>query len=189
MIVINKFQDSNRHCVGFSIIGLFLLFIATVLPACGSNPPSITAVKGRSLEIHVRQPLLIQKLGYTEGSEHRIIQAKASNRQLAAVQVTVVNRTSTVIPLNIDIDVVKIGDRRGQKLRSIDPFKEFTKVDVEDPSAADGFLPFLWGHVELARFTEATGWMIFEVPIGLRLGSLWWEEVDYIILDFPSEDG
>ena len=29
--------------------------------------------------------------------------------------------------------------------------------------------------------------MVFEVPVGLRLGTFWWDEVDYIILDYPAQ--
>ena len=160
--------------------------IAMALAACGDDDPTGAAARGRSLEVHLSQPVVVQKMRYENGSEEHIIQAGASNRQLALVKVTLVNRTSTVIPLKIERDAAQIGDRRGQRIDALDPFTDFKVADAPDPSAADGFLPFLWGELELARFTQAEGWMVFEVPVGLRLSSFWWDEVDFIVLDFPS---
>jgi len=166
---------------------LAILIVAVItLAACGGDKPTGTANRGRSLEIHLSQPVIALKIRYNHESQERIIQAGASNRQLALVKVTVVNRTSTVIPLNVESVVAQLGDRRGQKVNALDPFTAFKVAEVPDASAADGFIPFLWGEVELARNTQAEGWMIFEVPVGLRLGSFWWDEVDYIVLDFPS---
>ncbi len=42
----------------------------------------------------------------------------------------------------------------------------------------------LWGQVELARNTQVTGWVIYDVPKGLTLGSVWWNEVDVLVADY-----
>ena len=42
----------------------------------------------------------------------------------------------------------------------------------------------LWGEIELERNFQATGYMVFDVPKGLTLGSVWWSEFDDIIADF-----
>ena len=161
-------------------------FIVMALAACGGDKPKGTAAVGRSLEVHLAPPVMAQKISFVSDLGRQIIQARASNRQLALVKVTVVNRTSTVIPLKVDIDAAQLGDRRGQRINALDPFAAAKPLDTPDPEAVDSFVPFLWGEVELARFTQAEGWMVFEVPVGLRLGSFWWDEVDFIVLDFPS---
>ena len=180
-----RVQSSRRHPrAALALLAIALVLMA--LAACGGDDSTGTASRGRSLEVHLSQPVVVQKMRYEHGSEERIIQAGATNRQLALVKVTIVNRTSTVVPLNIESDAAQIGDRRGQRIDALDPFAAFKVAEVPDPSAADGFLPFLWGQLELARFTQAEGWMVFEVPVGLRLSSFWWDEVDFIVLDFPS---
>ena len=170
-----------------SVLGvLTVVSLAAVIAGCGGDPPAGTARVGRSLEIHLSDPVIAQKMTYNAGAEDRIIQAGASNRQLAMVKVTVVNRTSTVVLLVVDGDVAQIGDRRGQRINALNPLTDYKLLDAPDPSAAEGFLPFLWGEVELAIGSQVEGWMVFEVPVGLRLGSFWWDEVDYIILDYPA---
>ncbi len=169
-----------------SVLGaLTVISLATVATGCGDEPTG-TARVGRSLEIHLSDPVVAQKMAYKAGPEDRVIQAGASNRQLAMVKVTVVNRTSTVVLLVVDGDVAQIGDRRGQRIGSLDPLTDYKLLDAPDPSAAEGFLPFLWGEIELSIGSQIEGWMVFEVPVGLRLGSFWWDEVDYIILDYPA---
>ena len=165
---------------------LAALLVAAVLTACGGDEPTGTRARGRSLEIHLSDPVVAQKMTYKAGAEERIVQAGASNRQLVMVKVTVVNRTSTVVLLDVDGDVAQIGDRRGQRIGALDPQKEYKLLDAPDPSAASGFVPFLWGEIELPIDLQVEGWMVFEVPVGLRLGSFWWDEVDYIILDYPA---
>ena len=159
--------------------------IMTALAGCGGETAG-TATVGRSLEIHLREPVLVQKLFYEQGPEHRIIQARATNQQLALVHVTLVNRTSTVIPLKIEQAVAQLGDRRGRRIDALNPFEASKVVEAPELAEENKYLPFLWDEVELAKQTQVAGWMVFEVPKGLRLGSFWWDEVDFIILDFPE---
>ena len=42
------------------------------------------------------------------------------------------------------------------------------------------FKPFLWGNINLDKNFQVQGWMVFDVPKGLILGTIWWEEVDSI---------
>ncbi|MCH8207054.1 MAG: hypothetical protein IH956_08625 [Chloroflexi bacterium] len=160
--------------------------IMAVLAGCGGGGTKGTAAVGRSLEIHLGELVIAQKIFYEQGPEHRIIQARASNRQLALVNVIIVNRTSTVIPLKIEKEVAKLGDRRGQRIDALDPFESSKVTETPELEEENKYLPFLWDEVELPRQTQVSGWMVFEVPKGLRLGSFWWDEVDFIILDFPE---
>ena len=155
---------------------------------CGSDPKGAASV-GRSLEIHAERPVVAQKISYSLEQEHRIVQARASNRQLALVYVTVVNRTSTVIPLKIENAAAQLGDRRGQRINVLNPFESSKVTETPELEEENKYTPFLWDEVELARQTQVSGWMVFEVPKGLRMGSFWWDEVDFIILDSPSELG
>ena len=112
-----------------------------------------------------------------------MVRPRASNRELAAVLVTVVNRTSTVMPLLVDSDAAELGDRRSDRLEALDPFDRFSEVSFADEDE-DRFSPLLWGQIQLDRNFQVEGWVIFDVPKGLTLGTLWWNEVDEVVGDY-----
>lgn len=161
-----------------------LTLFALLLAACGSDEPEKVNARGRSLEVHTTYPLVVDKVAFKDNSgQHRVIRPKASNRQLVLLDITLVNRTSLVTPLLIDKEAAQIGDRRGERIYAIDPFEASRVVDSAEPDE-DLYTPFLWGQIELDKEFQVQGWMVFDVPKGLILGSLWWEEVDTIITDF-----
>ena len=164
------------------LLGLALL--ALLLAACGPDEPEKVSARGRSLEVHTTYPLVVEKVAFKDNSgQHRVIRPRASNRQLVLLDITLINRTSLITPLLIDEEAAQIGDRRGERIDAIDPFEASRVVDTADPEE-DLYSPFLWGQIELDKEFQVQGWMIFDVPKGLILGSLWWEEVDTIITDF-----
>ena len=141
---------------------------------------------GRNLEIHASRPQVVSKAFYTEGGITRIITPSASNRKLAVVNTTIVNRSSTVIPISVDPDAATLGDRKGKKSNAIDPFarsKEFSGAIEPDPDVLE-ITPVLWGEMELSRGFQVSGSLVFDVPKGLRLGTIFWDEVEYIPVDF-----
>lgn len=150
--------------------------------ACGGNPDVAVSV-GRSLELWVSTPDIVNEVNFfDEAGNPRQIRARASNRQLAVVEVTVVNRTSIVTPLRIGSESVQLGDRRGQRIDALDPFESgrpIAELSEEDQT----YSPFLWGDTQLEREFQITGWMVFDVPKGLILGAFWWREVDSIVVD------
>lgn len=163
---------------------LLLLVSSLALASCGADEPEKVSSRGRSLEIHTTYPLIVEKVAFKDATgQHRVIRPKASNRQLVLLDVTLVNRTSLITPLLIDEEAAQIGDRRGERIDAIDPFDASRLVDSADPDE-DLYTPFLWGQIELDKEFQVQGWMVFDVPKGLILGSLWWEEVDAIITDF-----
>lgn len=158
--------------------------VAVLLSVACSSEPDIVAVRGRSIEIHAERPVVLEKVSYSTGNgEHRVLRPRASNRQLAAVLVTVVNRTSTVMPLLVDPEAARLGDRRGERIVALDPFERYGTVDVAD-AKEDKYAPLLWGDIPLDRNFQVQGWLIFDVPKGLTLGTLWWDEVDEVVADF-----
>ena len=164
-----------------SIAALSLVFLTLAL-GCSSESDLI-AVRGRSIEIHAKRPVIVNTISYASGGEHRVLRPKASNRQLAAVLVTVVNRTSTVMPLLVDPGAARLGDRRGERIEALDPFARYGTVEVPNEDE-DMFAPLLWGDVQLDRNFQVEGWVIFDVPKGLTLGTIWWDEVDEVVADF-----
>lgn len=172
-------KTPTRH---FAILAL-LLIIVPALAGCGGEPERLSG-RGRSLEVHTTQPLIVDKLAFTDNAgQHLVIRPRASNRQLVLLNIAVINRTSLVTPLLIDTEAAQLGDRRGERIDALNPFEAAKVVEAADPEE-NMYAPFLWGDVQLDRDFQVDGWMVFDVPKGLILGSLWWDEVDSIIVDF-----
>lgn len=188
-IQISNPKQQTRKLKGISgclsPLTLFVLMVASLaLISCGPDEPDKVRSRGRSLEVHTSHPIIVEKVAFRDSAgQHRVIRPRASNRQLVLLDITLVNRTSLITPLLIDEDAAQIGDRRGERIDAIDPFESSRVVDTADPDE-DLYSPFLWGQIELDREFQVQGWMVFDVPKGLILGSLWWGEVDAIITDF-----
>ena len=161
-----------------------LLLAVGVAAACGEE--EITRAFGRNLDIAVSDPVLVDRFAFTDtDGNHRLLFPTASNRRLALVEVTVSNRTATIVKMLIDPSAAQLGYRRGDRFDAVDLFQAAQIVDVADPEE-DKYMPLLWGEVELARYFQAGGWMVFDIPKGMTLGSLWWSEVDDMIADYVS---
>ena len=178
---------ARSGALGFSALtlamALALLAAALASAACSDGAPDKIAVRGRSIEIHAERPVIAEKAAYAFGGEHRVIRPSASNRQLAAVHVTVVNRTSTVMPMLIDPEAARLGDRRGERIPALNPFDRYGVADFASEDE-DKFVPLLWGEIDLDRDYQVSGWVLFDVPKGLTLGTLWWDEIDEVIGDY-----
>jgi len=175
----------NHYPLFFLIVAIFsgVIFIAS---GCGEDEPTKVVYRGRSLEIHLEEPVIVESMAFTDNAgQHRILRPKASNRQLALVNITIVNRTSTITPLLIDDRSAQLGDRRSDRIYALDPFTEAAILESAGPEEGK-FLPLLWGEVVLERNFQATGYMVFDVPKGLTLSTVWWNEADSIISDFTD---
>ncbi len=159
----------------------FALLLA-IAAGCGGSS-DIAVRTGRSLEVWVSSPDVVDEVNFIDGTGSPFqIRAKASNRQLAVVEVTIVNRTSIVTPLNIDSEAAQLGDRRSSRINALDPFQAGKRIDrIAEGDAV--YSPFLWSDTELERDRQITGYMVFDVPKGLSLGTFWWREVDNITVD------
>ena len=103
-----------------------LAITALAIIACSSDP-DVIGVRGRSIEIHVKRPVVSEKITFEAPEEQfYVFRPRASNRQMAAVCVTVVNRTSTVMPLEINPEAARLGNRRGDRIQATDPFERST---------------------------------------------------------------
>ena len=144
-------------------------------------------VSGRNLDVFSTKPHVVTQAFYTDANgETKIITPRASNRQLVVINVTVVNRTSTVIPLLVDKEAVQIGDRRSKRFGAIDystSSKSYSGI-LEEGLNIKNINPLLWGDVELPRQMQVSGHVVFDVPKGLLLGTVFWDEVEYIPVDF-----
>lgn len=165
------------------IVFFSILMAVFILAGCGEKS-DVKVVKGRSLELHASPPEIVDKVSYRDTTGgRRVIRPRASNRQLAVIKLVIVNRTALVTPILVDGDAAKLGDRRGERILALDPFVDSKPADAVSPED-DLYAPFLWGKTELDRNFQVEGHIVFDVPKGLILGSLFWDEVDSIVVDF-----
>ena len=180
--------------VGKRCVAVLMALMALAILGCSSDP-DVIGVRGRSIEIHAKRPVVAEKLSYqAPGNQYYVFRPSASNRQMAAVCVTVVNRTSTVMPLEVNPEAARLGNRRGERISASDPFENSSIVDATDEASVlrdtgddedlSRCTQLLWGQVQLDRQFQVSGWMLFDVPKGLTLGTFWWDEVDEVVLDY-----
>ncbi len=170
--------------LGVAILAAAIVGIVWFVVRDDDDRGDVIGVRGRTIEIHATRPTIVESVTYTgEGGEFRTLRPSASNRQLAAVEVTVVNRTSTVMPLLVDPEAARLGDRRGERIPAMDPFDRY-RVAESPGEDLDKYSPLLWGDIQLDRDFQVKGWVIFDVPKGLTLGTIWWDEVDEVVADY-----
>ena len=170
-----------------SALFLILVFNIFITVGCGDTITGAMA-NGRNLEIYADFPVIVEQAFFELEGETKVISPSASNRQIVVVNTTITNRTTTVIPIVIDTESVMLGDRRGKKYPPINPYEQSNIVeysDVEKEEIKD-VSPILWDTFQLARGYEIEGFLIFDVPKGLLLGPLFWEEVEYVPVDFVN---
>lgn len=99
-----------------------------------------------------------------------------------AGRVTIWNTRSGILSLNIDEDSGLLEGMEREQGLPIDPYERRVHL-AEPPAALSPHLPFLWGPSELPQDFNISGWMVFEVPDGMEIRHLKWEQVDS--LRFP----
>ena len=163
-----------------------LFFVVTV--SCGEADGGETqGSAGRTMEVHAGDPIVVDKAFFVdESGKTNVLVPSASNRQIVVVSTTIVNRTSTVIPLLIDSEAVELGDRRGKRYGAIDPYKNARVINgnLKEGPGTKKISRLLWEITDLPRDYQVEGFLVFDVPKGLVLGTLFWDEVEYIPVDF-----
>lgn len=181
-IVVHRWWVSRRLLIPM-VTSLALVAIMGITVSCGDEP-NMPYGLGKGIEIHAANPVIAERVAFVDkDGRHRVLRSRASNRQLALVEVTIVNRTSLVTPLLINSEAAQLGNRRGERVNAIDAFAASAVVET---GGADEHLyaPLLWGQIDLERRFQVTGWMAFDVPKGLTLGTLYWREIETVLVDF-----
>ena len=164
-----------------------MILLPVIHFGCEDENRAAFGSKGRTMEIHAESPRVVDKAFFVDKQGNtRILVPGASNRQLVVVEVTVVNRISTVIPFVVDEDGAQLGDRRAKRYGAIDPFEKsrpYSGIMEESKDVMD-IAPILWGETDLARKFQVAGNIVFDVPKGTILGTLFWDDVEYIPVDF-----
>ncbi len=170
-----------------AVIGSVALAVALLAAAAGcGGEDDISYARGRQLHFSAKPPRVAEKVIFTDGSGRRqAVRPRASNRQLAVVSITVANLSTTVASMLLDEGAVQLGDRRSDRIEAINPYEQAVPADdTDDRGAIVLEEQLLWGQVELEKDLQIEGSFIFDVPKGLILGTLWWNQTDTVSMDF-----
>lgn len=160
---------------------LILLIAAATASACGGSDPNVFAVSGRTMEIVFERPVVAKRVFFSNAGIDYKIEVPDPSTRIAAVKFTVINRQVNIIKLRVGQDSVLIGNgRAGERHSALSPFESGERYTDVIPEG-ESFSPLLWDDFELERGFQSTGWVFFEVPVGLDLDTLWWSAADDII--------
>ena len=170
----------------------FAIFIAglavLVLPACGATSAT-DWYNGNSLAIRVKEIRLTEEVRYSDEGKHYVVKPSQEGHTLAVAYLEVRTREANVAYLSVNKDTVKLRDTKFLDYQATDPFQERNEVAEAGPRE-DTLIPFIWGEVSLPKqcgdtpYCELKGWVLFEVPRGVKFYQLIWDTADTIYLSF-----
>ena len=160
---------------------LIAALMGAIAAGCGGGEPDAYAVRGRTMELVFEVPVVGKKVYFTNAGTGYVMEVADPSTRIAAVKFTVINRQINISKLRVGADSVSIGHgKTGERHGAIDPFVKAIQYDGPIPEDEE-FSPLLWDEFELERGYQSSGWIFFEVPVGLTLDTLWWRAADDII--------
>ena len=154
---------------------------AALAAGCGGGEPDAFAVRGRTMELVFERPVLAKRVYFTNAGTSYLLEVPDPSTRIAAVKITVINRQINITKLRVGADSVSIGSgRSGERHGAVAPFEQSVIHEGPIPEGEE-FSPLLWDDFELERGFQSSGWIFFEVPVGLDLDTLWWRAADDII--------
>ena len=131
----------------------------------------------------------VEEVRYSLGGKHYLIRPSQGDHILAAAHLEIRNKEANLVYFSANKDSARLRDDKYLDYQPIDPLQEREEVAETDPKE-DAILPFIWGDVSLPRqcgglpYCELKGWMLFEVPRGIKFHQLIWEAADTIYMPF-----
>ena len=176
------------------VIPLLILMAAPV--ACsGSGPlPIGKPAKGDSLIVTIEAVEKVQEIRFLGNDNvHYLVTPAGGGNELVALRIRVFNEEATRLLITIDEDAAELrGFGFKEKYRPLDLYYLELGTTVRTVEGThpleDRFLPFLAGPIEmdgvagLPQGHAVRGWMVFEVPKGIKLREMRWEAGDNVYL-------
>ena len=111
--------------------------------------------------------------------QHYLVVPTSTDKELVAVRLQVYNERATKVLVDVTAATAELrGFGHDEKYNLIDP-RPGNEENVQTVSGPhpneDRFVPFITGSAELLRGYSLTGWVLFEVPKGLKLKEIRWE--------------
>ena len=162
------------------VLGLLVLavIVALVASVCVGGSDEVGKwYSGRNLHINVAgAERLDEAASTTPEGKYIVLRPQQPGNELAAVFLTVANVRSARTLLHIDRFAAFVVDQEGSRFPLMNPL-EGEEVSTPDPDR-DRYSPYLWGDIDLPKDYSLGGWVFFEVPKGIKLSHILWEEAD-----------
>ena len=178
---------SDRKNLFFLLVSSFLIFFMfgcsyiPFLDDAEESPPEEGYWPGKILEMYTGLMEVTPSIAFRdENGDTRVLAPSSSKNALVAINMTFVNRNTVVVPMLVNENSVEIGNPYDERFRPIDPFEKAMFADIQEEELSH-ITPFLWGSMDLERGFQVEGYLIFEIPQGMPITTLWWEEVDSIV--------
>ena len=175
-------MNSRHMSLIWTLRGPALAFLILALVACsgGEGLPVGKAFRGDALIVgfeDVKRASEIRYLGLDQ--KHYLVVPSSLDNELVAIRLNVYNERATKVLIDVS---EKTGELRGfghdEKYGVLDvtPANEVNVkiVETSHPNE-DLFVPFISGSMELLQEFSVVGWIVFEVPKGLKLREMRWE--------------
>ena len=174
-----------KNNIKYPLIFITLILILSTL-GCESDDSDFSIRKGRTIAIGATPPIVRDRITFTDTTgKLRLVKPISANNKLVVVKLKILNDSVTHVAIYIDTEAAELGDRGGSRGWNIDPYTNSVIVATEE-SELDKYTPFLHGHIELNKGFQVPGWMIFDIPRGIKPLTIWWRESDDIVIDLPK---
>ena len=182
-----------RASLGFVLLALLL---PAVLAACSDSGPLPIGrpAKGDSLIVAIQQVERVQELRFRGTDQvHYLVKPAMDGNELVVAWVQVHNDEATRVVLTVDEEAAELrGFDRSERYPPLDMYDleslMGTHVQVVDGThpSEDRFVPFLAGPIQVGGIDglpeghQVEGWMVFEVPEGVKLKEMRWGAGDVV---------
>ena len=156
--------------------------VALAMTACsgGEGLPVGKAFRGDTFIVVLEDTRRVQEIRY-EGTDqaHYLVVPSSIDKELVAVKLQVHNERATKVLVDVTGETAELrGFGNDERYDLIDP----TPLNTQNVQVVSGphptedrFVPFITGSAELPQGFSITGWIVFEVPKGIKLREIRWE--------------
>ena len=164
-----------------------LLLVLAVVGAAGCirSEPKPFVARGGILTLVVSEIQEVDRVLYFEDGQTFAITPQEEGTTLALAQVRVINKKSSRVSLTLDEEAILLLEANGENFKPLN-YSENSEPTTELMPEKYPYAPFLWGNTDILQGFEVTGWFIFEVPVGSKFTTFFWEDVESIRVNFSS---
>ena len=168
------------------------IMLLLVLAAC-SDPGLLTvgeASQGETLIVGIEDIKRVQELRFQGNDEkHYLVVPASRDNELVLLQLNVHNQRSAVVQMIVDEEAAQLRgfgpNERYQllDLYGLDELSEDNLQIVEGSHPSENlYVPFIAGPILLPQGEGVVGWVVFEVPKGLKLRMMRWGAGDTVFV-------
>ena len=173
----------------WSYVWPILLLLPLLMLGCSEDLlPVGKARQGDTLIISIEEIKRVLEVRF-QGTDlkHYLIAPVTKDNELIVMRLNVHNADATTVIMTIDEEAAQLrGFGPGEQYQLLDPNPENNAQNIRavegSHPAEDRYVPFIRGPVDLPKGHSLIGWVVFEVPAGLKVESLRWDAGDTVFI-------